>query len=560
MPYLSDSRLTEGRGREMLAILAFFPIILTVVLMLAAHRPAKQVLPLSWAVACLIAGIVWKMRINVIAAYTLTGFLSALEILVIIFGAVLLMNTLKHAGAMASIQRMFYNITPDARLQAIIIGFFFSAFLEGAAGFGVPAALAAPLLISVGFPPLAAAVVALIYNSVPVPFGAAGTPVNAAYATVRNAVALSADPELWKRQFTLCTAGLMSVSAFVVLFCGVAVLVRHFGERRSFRDALPVVPFIVYSALLFDVILVCVSAFAGPELASMLAAIIALSILMFTTKRGFLVPGEVWTIPRDDASQPALPDHARAAKDASGEMGCVKALLPYILIGAFLVVTRVGQTLGLTCFNGMKAFTVGTGTSHIIFGQDWNWAVLWNPGVAFIIVDLAAVRVYRMERRQVLETVRTTAGMISGAAVTLLFGVATANILRYSNVNLSGLDSMLLMMANFLASFGDHYMLVCPLIGVLGSFISGSSTVSNTLFASLQYETAVVLDLPTVTILALQASGAAFGDMICINYITSVSATTRTVGREGQILRMTLVPCILFCVVCILAAKAACVF
>ena len=154
----------------MYPLLAFVPIIICIGLMLGAHLPAKRVLPLSWLAACVIAVLIWKMSLKDAAACTLTGFLQAFEILVIIFGAVLIMNTLSCAGAMASIRQMFCHITPDARLQAILIGFLFSAFLEGAAGFGTPAALAAPLMISIGFPPLAAAVVALIYNSVPVPF------------------------------------------------------------------------------------------------------------------------------------------------------------------------------------------------------------------------------------------------------------------------------------------------------------------------------------------------------------------------------------------------------
>ena len=531
----------------LIVIFAFAPIVLTVLLMLAAHRPAKQVLPMAWALACLLAGLVWKMQFRDIAAYTLTGFLSSFEILVIIFGAVLLMNTLTRAGAMAAIKRIFSNITPDARLQAIIIGFLFSAFLEGAAGFGVPAALAAPLLISLGFPPLAAAAVSLIYNSVPVPFGAAGTPTNAAFATVKNAAAAYADPDHWKMQLTVCTAVFMAAAAFVVLIFGIAVLVKIFGKRHSLSDVLPVIPFIIYTGILFDIVLILVAALIGPELAAMLAAIITLFVVILTTRKGFLVPKNVWTFQGGT-------DQAEAALSETATVGPVKAWLPYLLIGAVLVVTRVGQTLGITPFTIMKAWTVGTGDSHIIFGLDWNWAILWNPGVVFVIIDLIAFRLYKMKGEMVTGTVTKTLRMISGAAMTLLFGVAMVNILRFTNINASGLDSMLLMMAKFLASIGKNYILAAPFIGVLGSFISGSSTVSNTLFASLQFETAAFLGLPTVIIITLQGTGAAFGDMICINYITSVCATTGTTGQESRILKLTIIPCFVFCGVCIVLA------
>lgn len=172
----------------MYALIAFIPIIATVVLMIAFNWPAKRALPLAWLAACVIAFALWKMNIMDMAAYTITGFLSAIETLIIIFGAILIMNTLKRSGAMAAINRMFQGVTQDKRILAIIIGFVFGAFIEGAAGFGTPAALAAPLLISVGFPPLAAAIVALICNSTPVCYGAVGTPTNTAFTTVRDAV------------------------------------------------------------------------------------------------------------------------------------------------------------------------------------------------------------------------------------------------------------------------------------------------------------------------------------------------------------------------------------
>ena len=117
------------------------------------------------------------------------------------------MNTLKHSGAVVAIQRMFKNITPDRRIQAILVGFVFGAFIEGAAGFGTPAALAAPLLISLGFPPLCAAIVALIYNSTPVSYGAVGTPTNTAATVVKAQVeAMGGNAETYKMLLTKYTA------------------------------------------------------------------------------------------------------------------------------------------------------------------------------------------------------------------------------------------------------------------------------------------------------------------------------------------------------------------
>ena len=152
----------------MTALIASVPILLVVVLMIAFNKPAKIALPIGWVVALVIALAYWGQNFSTAAAWAIDGFLEAIGTFVIIFGAILIMNTLKHSGAVTAIQRVFNNVNPDRRIQAIIVGFVFAAFIEGAAGFGTPAALAAPLLISLGFPPLCAAIVALIYNSVPV--------------------------------------------------------------------------------------------------------------------------------------------------------------------------------------------------------------------------------------------------------------------------------------------------------------------------------------------------------------------------------------------------------
>ena len=168
----------------MYALIAAVPILLTIVFMVGFNWPAKRALPVAWGAACVVAGFVWKMGVLEIGAQTIAGFLSAFETLCIIFGAILLMNVLKQSGAMASINKVFSNITKDARIQAVVVGYVFAGFIEGAAGFGTPAALAAPILISLGFPPLAAASVCLIYNSTPVCPGPVGVPTLTASSTV----------------------------------------------------------------------------------------------------------------------------------------------------------------------------------------------------------------------------------------------------------------------------------------------------------------------------------------------------------------------------------------
>ena len=237
----------------MYAILAFIPIIVTVVLMVAFNWPAKRALPLAWVLAAIIGVAVWKMSIGAVALQTVIGFLEAFAVLVIIFGAILIMNTLSSSGAMAAINGMFTGISPDARIQAVIIGFIFGAFIEGCLPVSVPpAALAAPLLISVGFPPLAAAVVALIYNSVPVCYGAVGTPTNSAMATLGESVtSLGGNVDSFKADLTFFSAVNMAVGAFFIVTIGIILLVTMFGkdaEHKKVAKAFEILPFIILFA------------------------------------------------------------------------------------------------------------------------------------------------------------------------------------------------------------------------------------------------------------------------------------------------------------------------
>lgn len=544
----------------MYALIAFIPIIVTVVLMVAFNWPAKRALPLAWILACVIAFAVWKMNIHDMAAYTITGFLSAFETLVIIFGAILIMNTLKRSGAMSAINGMFKGVTKDARILAIIIGWVFGAFIEGAAGFGTPAALAAPLLISVGFPPLAAAIVALICNSTPVCYGAVGTPTNTAFATVKDAVAAGgADPDTWKMALTKWSAISMAVGAFFIVFVAVCVLVKLFGKNKSFKDALPCIPFIVFTVAVFDIIYLLIATFIGPELVSLVAAVITLFVSIGAAKAGFLQPKETWTFAPEETWDRSWLSTTEVPEPKVSDMPLLKAFTPYIIIIAILVATRVCQNVGMGWASAMKAFTIGTGKSGVILGLNWNWAILWNPGVIFIIVALLTIVIQGMKGSEVSGAWKDTGKQVSGAAIALLFGVAMVNIFRYTNVSSDVMDgSMLLIMARGLAALaGKAYVIVAPLIGVLGAFMSGSNTVSNTLFSSLQFETATILAMPQVFIVALQNNGGAIGNMVCVNNVVSACATTGTIGNEGKIIRTNIVPCIIYCAIVVIVLGGA---
>ena len=134
-------------------------------------------MPIIFLITCLIAYFFWGVTEKRILASTLQGLIITFNILWIIFGAILLLNTLKYSGAIRTIRQGFSNISSDRRIQVILIGWLFGCFIEGASGFGTPAAVAAPLMVAVGFPPLSAVVFGMMIQSTPVSFGAVGTPL-----------------------------------------------------------------------------------------------------------------------------------------------------------------------------------------------------------------------------------------------------------------------------------------------------------------------------------------------------------------------------------------------
>lgn len=562
----------------MYALIAFVPLIFTVVVMAVFNWPAKRALPVAWFIASILAFAVWKMKIPDVGIFTLYGFLDTLNTLAVVFGAILVMNTMKRSGAIAVINNSFSSISNDRRIQMVIIGFVFGAFIEGAAGFGTPAALAAPLLIGLGFPPLAAAMTALILNSVPVCYGAVGTPTSAAFTAVKSSVE---NPDVFKAVLTKWTAIPHAIVCPIIIFIAMAMMCKFFGKEKSIKPALQAIPFIIFTAIIFDVPFLILASFLGPEFPSLIGALIALPVTMMAAKKGFLVPKDTWDFPEKSAWQQEWLSTSAVQEDEStkvqSNLSMFSAWLPYVIIGAILVITRIPQI-------GLKGILTGTpalsfAIKNLLGIQDLNWKFNWayNPGIIpFVLVALLTIVLHGMKGDQVKAAWKDTFSMVSGAAIALFFGIAMVQIFKYTNFNTLNesvlqpaiaagenwtklaqkdlaMPSMLYVMAKGLADLaGQAYIVVSPFIGVLGSFISGSNTVSNVLFTSLQFEASSQVGLPIVLIVVLQNLGGAIGNMTCINNIVSACATCGTVGREGLLVKKNALPMIIYSLLVVL--------
>lgn len=522
----------------MYAILAFLPILLSVILMTAFSKPAKIVLPIAFLLSALLAFFVWKMNFITIIAATIFGVLSSVEVMFVIFGAILIMNTQKHSGGMASINKGFTKISPDSRIQAIIISFMFGSFIEGAAGFGTPAALCAPLLVSLGFPPLAAVVVSLICDSSAVSFGAVGTPVAVAAAQVADKTqsAFSSGVAV----FSALPHGIMAI---FVPFLAVLVMVKVFGKSNSIRPAIQVLPFALVAGLSFAVPYVLIALFFGYEFPSLLSGLIGLVITVFLAKKKILVPKTVWS----------FSDNETIRKENKTHINLILAWLPYVLIALILVITRLPALMIKDIINTNAKGIFLIEIPNILGVDRMDFSLKWAniPGLLpFIPIAILTHFLHKMPKEKVILSWRETFVQIGGAAVAIVSGICLVQILKFSDINSTGLPNMMVIMAEKVAAAGRTlFVLISPVIGILGAFVSGSNAVSNLLFTNLQFETAANLGLPQVLTVSSQVVGGAIGNIICINNIVAACATVGISGKEGRIIRINIFPTLIYTLV-----------
>lgn len=522
------------------ALLAFIPILFCVVSMIKFNWPAKYALPVTWAMSCLFGLVVWKMPVINIASYSIAGLLNAIDVLITVSGAILVMNTLKQSGAMSVINKGFKSISKDARVQAVIIGFMFVSFLEAAAGFGTPAALAAPLMVSLGFPPLAAACVALICDSVSVCFGAIGTPVTQSIMCLGPAVAT----ESFIETFTLWSAIPQAIISFILPFIVIVVMCKNFSESKSIKPALEILPYILFCSIFFAVPYIFVTKFVGYDFPSIIASLCGLIASVVCAKIGLFVPKNVFT----------FNDDVKDEDNEKPKMSLLMAWLPYVVITILLVVTRI-PSLGLKSLLQSENFVLKVNSVFGVANTSYSLKWAYLPGVFFILIGVITFFVHKMNSTQIKNVFSSTFKQLSGAIITIVFGLALVQILRYSGSNDiadTNMKSMIFYMAEILSKTGrGFYTVLSPVIGVLGSFISGSNTVSNTLFTNLQYQAATNLGFNGAHFVALQNVGGSVGNIICINNIVAACATLGISGQEGKIIKINIVPTLIYVLIVI---------
>jgi lactate permease len=529
-----------------LSALALFPILSVFVLIVLFRWPATRAMPVAYLLTVLLALLVWKVPLLQVGAASIDGLVTAASILYIVLGAVLLLNLLQESGSIHAIRRSMFLISPDRRVQAIIVAFFFGAFIEGSAGFGTPAAVAAPLLVAVGFPAMAAVMVTLIIQSTPVSFGAVGTPiligVNAGLsgqAEVTNYLSLhSVDYPVYLHAIGGKVAIIHGITGTLIPLILVLMMCRFFGKNRKWTDGLSILPFALFSGLCFTIPYTLTGVFLGPEFPTLVGSLLGLIIVIPAAKSGFLIPKDVWDFPM----RKTWPSEWEGQKfDTKTEIktdnSIFRAWLPYGLVAIFLLASRLWPLLK----DALASLTLNwrqiLGTSI-----DTSFQPLFLPGFLFLIVSFLTLFVQKISKKQAKKAVKRSFRMLLGPTIALAFAVPMVKVFINSGIP-GGLDKMpVVLAAGASALVGKAWVGLAGVIGALGAFIAGSNTFSNMMFSLFQFATAIKTGAVPGVIVALQAVGGAAGNMICVHNVVAASAVVGLIGKEGHIIRKTLIP------------------
>ncbi|WP_158735855.1 L-lactate permease [Alteribacillus sp. YIM 98480] len=543
-------------GLGLLCLLALLPILVVFSLIVFLNWSAAKAMPIALVLTIAVAMGFWGTEGSQIGGAVATGIMSALEMLLVVFGAILLLNTLKESGALQTIRQSFVSISPDRRIQAIIIAWLFGSFIEGAAGFGTPAAIAAPLLVAIGFPALAAVSVALIIQSTPVSFGAIGLPILLGVTTglegQESVLSALNNQSFSEYIYTIgvqvaLTHGIIGV-LIPLLMAG--ILTRFFGKSRSFAEGFKIWKFAVFASLSFVVPYYLIASFLGFEFPSLLGGAIGLLIVVPAARAGWFQPKESEVFDFEERSK-WEPEWIGELQDASKKeiqgksMNLFKAWFPYVLAALLLVTSR--SIAGFE--NVLTQFSI---TFENVFGSGMtvDTQPFHVPGFLFVVASVATYFIHNMSARKGAYKQAWTSSLntLAGVAFALLFAVPMAQVFINSGSEMYA--SMPLMLAEGAASIvGQFWPFVAPFIGALGAFLGGSNTVSNMMFSLFQFGSAEGIGLGpsgAAVVVALQAVGGAAGNMITVHNVVAAAATVGLFGKEGLIMRKTLIPLVYY--------------
>ena len=484
----------------MLFAIAMIPVLWLIVSLGVLKMPAHKTCSFTVILTLAIAIICWRMKFIDGITATVEGMAIALwPILLVIVAALFTYNLAVETKTMDVIKKMLSSITTDKRIQVLILAWGFGGFLEAVAGYGTAVAIPASILASLGFNPLFAAVICLLANTVPTAFGALGIPVTTlATVTGLEVVHLSYVTSI---QF----------AGFIVLIPFLLVILTE----KSIKALKGVVGITLVSGITFAVPQIFIAKYLGADLPALVASICSMACTILMAKA-------------------MNKEKVEAKEDKIGLKEGVLAWLPYILLcGLILIASPLVPSINSLLAKASSNIHIYTGDATSTTAFSW----INTPGMMILIATFIAGLIQKLKFTYMLDVLKRTIIQLKTSFITIMSIVAISKIMSHSGMTSS-------ISFGLCAITGSFYPLIAPLLGAIGTFVTGSDTSANILFGALQTEAAKSLSIDPYWIAAANTAGATAGKMISPQSIAIATSATGLIGSEGKILSTTVKYCL----------------
>lgn len=505
-------------------ILAMLPIIWLVIALSGLKMPGYKACTIALILSAVLSLLIWDMSAINTATACLEGILMAIwPIGLVIIAAVFTYNLTLETKAMDTIKTMLTSVSADKRVLVLIIAWGFGGFMEGMAGFGTAVAIPAGMLAGLGINPIFAACVCLVANATPTAFGSVGIP------TTTLGTVTGIDSTLLAGTTMIQLAPLMILTPFIMVgMCGKGL--------KAFRGMIPTT---LISALSFVLPAWAAAKFAGPELPDILGSICCMFCTILAAKIFNKTPDPEFAITEGAQSGEAAAGNqkqTRQPKEKITASHAVKAWMPFILIFFFLLLTS-------KLVSPVNEFLSAFKTSTIIYAGEGGGTISFSwintPGVWIFLAAFIGAAVQGASLSTVFSVLKRTLVNMSKTLLTIGAVMGTAKIMSYSGM-ISDIAAM------FVAVTGRFYPLAAPLIGGIGTFVTGSGTSASVLFGGLQAETAKTLTISVPWLACSNTVGACIGKMISPQSIAIAVGAIDAPGTESKLLSSSIRYCILF--------------
>ena len=484
----------------MLFAIAMIPVLWLIVSLGVLKMPAHKTCSFTVILTLAIAIICWRMKFIDGITATVEGMAIALwPILLVIVAALFTYNLAVETKTMDVIKKMLSSITTDKRIQVLILAWGFGGFLEAVAGYGTAVAIPASILASLGFNPLFAAVICLLANTVPTAFGALGIPVTT-LATVTGLEVVH-----------LSYVTSIQLAGFIVLIPFLLVILTE----KSIKALKGVVGITLVSGITFAAPQVFIAKYLGADLPALVASICSMACTILMAKA-------------------MNKEKVETKEDKIGLKEGVLAWLPYILLcGLILIASPLVPSINSLLAKASSNIHIYTGDATSTTSFSW----INTPGMMILIATFIAGLIQKLKFTYMLDVLKRTVIQLKTSFITIMSIVAISKIMSHSGMTSS-------ISFGLCAITGSFYPLIAPLLGAIGTFVTGSDTSANILFGALQTEAAKSLSIDPYWIAAANTAGATAGKMISPQSIAIATSATGLIGSEGKILSTTVKYCL----------------